>query len=27
MRAAFGARTGGANDNGDIANINITFSP
>ncbi len=27
MRAAFGARTGGENDNHDIDNINVTFAP
>lgn len=27
MRAAFGARTGGENDNHDIDNINISYSP
>jgi hypothetical protein len=27
MRAAFGARTGGATDNHDIANVNIVFTP
>jgi Legume lectin domain len=27
MRVAFGARTGGANDNTDIANVNFVFTP
>jgi hypothetical protein len=27
MRVAFGARTGGANDNADIANVNFVFTP
>jgi hypothetical protein len=26
MRAAFGARTGGANDNADVANVNIAYT-
>jgi hypothetical protein len=26
MRVAFGARTGGASDNADIANVNVTFA-
>jgi hypothetical protein len=27
MRLGFGGRTGGANDNNDIANVNVTFTP
>jgi hypothetical protein len=26
LRAAFGARTGGATDNADLANVNIVFT-